>query len=467
MWTPYIAARDTGRSPRPFSIRDGRGVGTEDADVRAASGKTDVDYAIVLLLLAALGHNALLAIANAHVAAMSLTQVALAEFAILAAGAALIIARGLTPLDAPSLFLAVGTLLGTLVLSLVDQAPVAGMMRNVADIAIFTMLGIRCNRATLRACFMLSVALVGAVMIVEVFSIQTYSDLFNPFSYYVNTRGLGENDFDNTGLFGNSLGFEGRFSYGLFSTPRTSSIFLEQTSLANFATFCTIYLISTWSTARRHEKMIGIALILFVLLSNNSRTASTIAVICLIGYFVFPRLPRYGTLILPLLMMGLALAVTHYLGDSKEDDLAGRIGLSIKMLSQTDIEGLLGLRAVSAADMFPDSGYSYTLYAASIFGAIALWLYIALIVPATSSDRKRCSWGIGIFFFLNLLIGGNAVYTVKIAAPLWLLAGYMRRDALFSPDAPQPATRGPDPREMAGQTPSARLHQAVSGLSIQ
>ena len=460
MWTPYIAARGADQAPASHSIRAPLRTGAETG--KPEWDDTGVDYGIVLILLAGLSYNALLAIANAHVAAMSLTQVALSEFVILAAGAALIIRGGLRPFDTPCLIFALGSLLGTLTLSIANQVPVVGMMRNAADIVIFTMLGMRCNRATLRTCFMLSVILVSAVMIVEIASIKTYSNVFNPFSYYVNTRGLGENDFDDTGLFGNSLGFEGRFSYGLFSTPRTSSIFLEQTSLANFATFCTIYLISAWSSADRREKIIGITLILFVLLSNNSRTASTIAAICLAGYFIFPRLPRYGTLLLPLLMIGLALSVTQYLGDSKEDDLAGRLGLSIRMLSQTDIQGLLGLRAVTAADMFPDSGYSYTLYAASIFGAIALWLYIALIVPATSSARKRCSWGIGIFFFLNLLIGGNAVYTVKIAAPLWLLAGYMRREALTSPDALQPAMGG-----AAYETPSARVHQAVNGFSTR
>ena len=465
MWTPYIAARGTDRAIGRLSIGGALHGGTETG--KAEPDEAGVDYTMVVILLAALSYNALLAIANAHVTAISLTQVALSEFVILAAGGALILSRGLRPFDAPCLIFAVGSLLGTLVLSIINQEPVIGMMRNAADIAIFTMLGMRCNRATLRACFMASVILVAAVMVVELTSIKFYSNLFNPFSYYVNTRGLGENDFDNTGLFGNSLGFEGRFSFGLFSTPRTSSIFLEQTSLANFATFCTIYLTSIWSTAHRREKIIGIALILIVLLSNNSRTASTIAVLCLAGYFIFPRLPRYGTLVLPLLMIGLALAVTNHLGDSKEDDLAGRLGLSILMLSRTDIQGLLGLRAVSAADMFPDSGYSYTLYAASIFGAMALWLYIALIVPANSSARRRCSWGIGIFFFLNLLIGGNAVYTVKIAAPLWLLAGYMRRDALSPSNAPQSAMHHTGPRDTAGQAPSARVHQAVSGFSIR
>jgi hypothetical protein len=451
MWKPYTAAQSHGRAAVPIPFH--RPV----ADLPLAHGASasapdagQVDRATVLILMAALGYNAVLAIANAHVTSVSLTQVALCEFVILVAGASFILARGLCPVDAPSILFALGSLLGTLVLSIVNQAPVLAMMRSAMVMAIFTMLGIRCNRATLRACFMTSIIVVGAVMIVEIASTKTYSAVFNPFSYYVNTRGLGENDWDNTGLFGNALGFEGRFSYGLFSTPRTSSIFLEQTSLANFASFCTIYLISVWKTANARERTVGIVFIIITLLSNNTRTASALAVICLAGYFLFPRLPRFGTVALPLMVIGFALATNAFLGNSKEDDFAGRIGLSIEMLSKTDIQGLLGERALSAADVFPDSGYSYTLYAASIFGAIAVWLYVALIVPATSSDRKRCGWGIGIFFFMNLLIGGNAMYTIKIAAPLWLLAGFMRSEAAhamgfehFATDGSQGGKRSP------------------------
>jgi hypothetical protein len=440
MWKPYVATQAHDRAVIHVPANDPID-SLAAARVPVACGEdTDrVDRMTVLILLAAIGYNALLAIANAHLASMSLTQVALSEFVILVAAASLILARGLEPLDAPSIALAVGSLLGALVLSLINQSPVVAMMRSAMVMVIFTMLGIRCNRATLRACFMCSVIVVGAVMIMEIASTKAYSALFNPFSYYLNTRGLGENDWDNTGLFGNALGFEGRFSFGLFSTPRTSSIFLEQTSLANFASFCTIYLISVWTSANRLEKSIGVIFVVAALLSNNTRTASALAVICLAGYYLFPRLPRYGTLVLPFVMIGLALAMHSYLGDSKEDDFAGRIGLSIQKLSDTDIHGLLGMQALSAADVFPDSGYSYTLYAASIFGAIALWLYIALIVPSTTRESKRCAWGIGIFFFMNLLISGNATYTVKIAAPLWLLAGFMRTEA--SPSLPLPITR--------------------------
>ena len=115
MWTPYIAARGADQAPASHSIRAPLRTGAETG--KPEWDDTGVDYGIVLILLAGLSYNALLAIANAHVAAMSLTQVALSEFVILAAGAALIIRGGLRPFDTPCLIFALGSLLGTLTLS--------------------------------------------------------------------------------------------------------------------------------------------------------------------------------------------------------------------------------------------------------------------------------------------------------------------------------------------------------------
>jgi len=402
--------------------------GRSDLDDRSAgAADTRVDLSIIILLLAALCYNALLAIINAHVRPLSVTQAAASEFLILAAAAGLMIARGLRPQDAAPLGLGIAFFFGSLILSIANDQPVVAMMRNVAIIVVFTMLGGRCNRATIRAVFLLSVAIVLAVMIVEMSSISTYSSIFNPFKYYKNTRGLGEDISEDIGLFSNALGFEGRFNFGVFSTPRTSSIFLEQTSLANFASFCVIYLVSLWRSTNRAERWLGISFVSLALLSNNTRTASLLTLISLAGFFIFPLLPRRGTLALPFLVLALAWMATTLMGVSHEDDLAGRVGLSLNQLSVAKFDAWLGLRALDAY-RFPDSGYCYVLYGSSIFGAIVLWLYITLVIPFHTVEQRRCAWATGLFFFANLMIGGNAVFSIKVAAAIWLLAGFMRRE---------------------------------------
>ena len=409
---------------------------------RGEARNAKAQWPIVLLLLAAICYNAILAIINAHVASLSVMQVALCEFIVLS-GAGIVVSRQpLTQNDAAWLTFLIGTFFGTVFLSLANGSLLVEALRNVAIVALFTALGIRANLHTVRSAFLIAVCVVGCVMIFEISATAQYSAFFKPFSYYQNTRGLGEIDYGDVGLFGNALGFEGRFNFGLFTTPRTSSIFLEQTSLANFASVIAIYLVTMWRSLTRGERILITGFVLLALVSNNTRMASVFAGFTLLGYFIYPRLPRYGTLILPLLLLALAVGLSSWMGPSKEDDLAGRIGLSVRLLSMTDFPASLGLRVADAVE-FPDSGYSYLIYSCSLVGAVAIWLYVALAIPFISPEQRRCAWAVSLFLFLNLLVAGNAVFSMKIAAPLWLLAGYMRSPTILARWSwrPLPATR--------------------------
>ena len=386
---------------------------------------TRIAWPMVGLAVLALSFNGLLAIVNAHAMALTITHVATVEAAILAGVAVTVLTRGMREADAPALALAMAFVVGALLMSFINGGLVVEALRNVAIIVLFTMLGIRSNAATIRATFAVAIGLVLGVMLIEIASVPLYSGIFNPFSYYLNTRGLGEVDYGDTGLFGNALGFEGRFSFGLFTTPRTSSIFVEQTSLANFASVVTIFLVTMWRRLGWPERTLAIGFVALALLSNNTRLGSTFAVLTLIGYALYPRLPRAGLVLLPLVLIAASVALTQHLGPSKEDDLAGRIGLSMRLLALTDLPAAIGARAFESGK-FPDSGYSYVLFSSSLVGAILLWLYVALVVPYRTPEQRRCAWALALFLFVNLLVAGNAVFSTKVGALLWLLAGFMR-----------------------------------------
>jgi len=380
---------------------------------------------IIAFGLVAMLYNAGLAIVNAHVRPLAMTHVAITEFVLLSALALVLLRSGLRRNDIAPVLLGTLFVLGALILSFINGFLVVTALRNAAIIVLFTMLGHRCDARTVRRFAIVAVAVVFAGMLYELVAVQSYATLFAPQSYYHNTRGIGEDTVNELGLFPNALGFDGRFSYGLFQTPRTSSIFLEQTSLANFASVTAIYLIARWRALPTSARFFLLAFTVIALLSNNTRMSSTFALIALAGYFLFPRLPSRGTLALPLLLLAMAVGLTLAMGPSENDDLAGRIGMSVHLLSLTDLQAALGGRALEA-DAFPDSGYSYVLYSSSIVGTLCLWLYVALIVPFRSDEQRRCAWGLSAFFFINLLVAGNAVFAMKIAAPLWLLAGHMR-----------------------------------------
>jgi hypothetical protein len=407
----FAASRDLGPRTHPL-IPDAR-------DARLPSG------VVIAFGLAGMSYNAVLAIVNAHVMPLAMAHVAIAEFVLLSALALAVLRTGLRRNDIAPVFLGALFVLGALTLSFVNGTLIVTALRNAAIIVLFTMLGHRCDARTIRLFGIAAIAVVAVVMLYELLAMKSYAALFQPQQYYLNTRGIGEDAVDDTGLFPNALGFDGRFSYGLFQTPRTSSIFLEQTSLANFASVTAIFLLAQWRALRTPARIFLAAFVLVALLSNNTRMSSTFALIALAGYAIFPRLPSRATLALPLLLLAMSVALTLVMGPSKNDDLAGRIGMSVHLLALTDLRAALGARAMEA-DAFPDSGYSYVLYSSSIVGTLCLWLYVALIIPFRSDEQRRCAWGLSVFFFINLLVAGNAVFAMKIAAPLWLLAGHMR-----------------------------------------
>ncbi|WP_181814660.1 hypothetical protein [Sphingomonas aracearum] len=399
----------------------------EEADCRGRHSKADTTYlkrTSAFLVIGACLYNALLAILSARGLPVTLTHVALCEILILGIATLLLATSKARPLDAAALSLLVAFFLGALLLSFVNSGFVVEAFRNVSIIAVFSLLGLRCDAHVVRWTFGIIIGVVLAVMILEMAALPVYTSVFNPFAYYQSTRGLGEVDYDDLGVFGNARGFEGRFTFGLFTTPRTSSIFLEQTSLANFCSVVGIYLLAMWRSLGRGERLLGLAFVLLALVSNNTRMGSVFALLCLVGYHLFPRLPRAALMLLPLVILGLAGFLTTQMEASREDDLAGRIGLSVKLLGSTDLAGTLGARAFETGQ-FPDSGYSYVLYSSSIVGAVALWLYVTLFIPFDTPAQRRCAWGLALFFFLNLLIAGNAIFAMKIAAPLWLLAGHV------------------------------------------
>jgi hypothetical protein len=60
-----------------------------------------------------------------------------------------------------------------------------------------------------------------------------------------------------------------------------------------------------------------------------------------------------------------------------------------------------------------------------VLGLLLHWLFVTFIVPQRSPEQQRCAYGLAVYTFTNLLIGGTAIFSIKVAALLWLLVGFM------------------------------------------
>lgn len=384
-----------------------------------------LNWSVVALATAALGYNGLLALLAARGLPVSLAVQIAFELMILGGATVLILRTGFRRTDVPALLFFFFFLAIDLILSILNGAMIVDMARNAAIISLFVMLGTRCDERVIRRTFFIGFLIVTSCLVLELSSVQAYAAVFAPSAYFETTRGATATEFNELGLFPNALGFEGRFSILPFATHRTSSIFLEQVSLANFSTALVIYVTCLWDRISKSEKVAYLLLIALILVTNNSRTALALVLAGPLIYFAAPLLGRFSNLAIMPVILSLATIITFTQPPSNEDTFVGRIGLTIKNLSAVDLTALLGAKATHAID-FLDSGYVYVLYGSTVIGLLVVWMFVSLISLDKVKAQARCGLYLSLYVFANLMVSGTSIFSMKVAGMLWLLIGFIR-----------------------------------------
>jgi len=392
--------------------------------MKSLADKQRLDYPILAITLFSVLYNCILAYINHNVMTLSVTHVVLCEGLMMISSVVYIFKKGIYEEDLPLVLFLVFTLIVTIYITAFNRLTFIDQFRNVLIIFAFAGIGSWASERTVKLIFRIASFMVLLFLICEVVSTPFYVTLFHPAEYFENTRGIKQMSFNNTGLFANALGFQGRFSFGLID-HRSSSIFLEQVSLANFCGVIVIYLLSFWPKLGKIDKALFIATVLLILLTNDTRTMLIFSFVSIAGYFLFPKIPKAFNLILMPLIILIGFFVHFMKPDEVGDNFTGRIGVTVKKMLELDVQSMLGL-SISRIGEFADSGYVYLIYGSTIFGLIVFWLFVCLYPAGTSPAQRRCVHSLSLFIFLNMMIGGTAIFSIKIAGLLWLLVGYMR-----------------------------------------
>ncbi|VWX50978.1 hypothetical protein [Novosphingobium sp. 9U] len=403
----------------------GRG-GAWPASPRQAAAGAAVQRLAIVTVVAGVMYNALLAILAAHGVAMNVTVVIACEILILLTALGASAMGGARRSDALPLGYIYFSATLTLVMSLAQTRLAIDGLRNVLIIAGFTLLGGRVNERTVRTVFTVCSAVMLLVLIWEISALESYAATFRPADYLAATRGYAVQEFyEDVGLSIGTIAYSSRFSFGIFTGPRTSSIMLEQVGINCFAITLMIYSSSLWSRLSIMEKILLASTIVLIILSNNARMASLILPVIIIGYFVFPRLPRYLNLAIPVVLLAAMLLVFQFHPVRIGDDLIGRLGVTYKFLSRLTPQDLLAGNPRLLTRAF-DTGYGYTIAANTIFGAFAYWTYLTFVVPQDSAAKRRTAWSMNTYIYLWLMVGGTASFSMKTASLLWFLVGFIR-----------------------------------------
>lgn len=384
------------------------------------------------LVIFAIAYNALLAFINAHVMTLSSAHVAVTEALVLAAVLLFLLPRlKQIPDIRPHILFLLGMCFLSFWVMLSNEATFIKIVRDCLIMVAFLLLGTFLSSRNIIATFKILMAAVLSVAVIEIFATELYVWLFEPEQYFFKTRGIEPFEYSDSGLFRNSLGYSSRFSFNFLSSHRISSLFLEQVSLANFAMVTLIFLVGFSQQMGKKAVLFFLLGSVFLILTNDTRTGALFALAMIPCFYLSPLFPRwFAVIFMPVL---LALSILLFYDPSQtslSDSFAGRIGFTLYLLSEADLPTLL-TGNLAGINSVADSGYSYIIYATSLFGLILYWLYISLIVRSDQPDSKRYVFAMNGFIAVNLLIGA-AVFTIKIAAPMWMMMGYLYKRANLS-----------------------------------
>ncbi|NLS01912.1 hypothetical protein HGP14_00815 [Rhizobium sp. P32RR-XVIII] len=393
---------------------------------RGTSAKEPIDYGILAVGVLSVTYNCILAFINHNITPLAPSHVVLCEILLLIYSFGYLLKRGLFQEDLAPLAYLLATIFLTVYVMAVNRAGYIDHLRNVLIIFAFVIMGRWTNERTLKLVFTICCAVVLAVLVCEIVSVQAYVALFHPAEYFENTRGVPRATYSDLGLFRGALGFPSRFSFGIID-HRSSSIFLEQVSLANFCGVIVIYLVSFSNRLKLLDRLLFIFTVVLILVTNDTRTMLIFSVVCLGGYFIYPWIPKICDFLMMPGIVVMGFIIHSFRPDAHDDDFVGRISGTVRNIIAMDIPATLGLE-LEKATTFVDSGYVYITYGATIFGLILFWLFVSFFPAGETPNQKRLAHSLSLFMFLNLMIGSTAIFSMKTAGLVWLLVGFLKVD---------------------------------------
>jgi putative polymerase len=387
-----------------------------------------------LLVMSALGFNAVLAVINAHVTALTSGSVIACEVLIVVGAQLLALSRYRKEMDAWYVLAGLLTVI-TLLRSVATEALEPKLLRDVLLIPTFTALGMVFDTQRLNRLVLVIHAIVIAFLLLEMSSPAFYSDLFKIQNYYVQTRGFQVGDFWNTSsvLFVSATRPEQRF-FPFFDLHRMSSIFLEPVSLGNYCVTITAFLCARWHTLGMTGKSFLIGGNVAAIVACDGRFAAVacgaIAALALIA----ARFPNRSTVLYLPAITGVVLLAVLLGGLHVGDDFSGRIAFTADLLSRFDVQDFLGI-SDRYAKLAVDSGLAYFIVTQSIIGLCAVWLFIVYASAEARMEQVRYNHALCLYVSLLLMVS-YALFTIKTAALLWFIHGCLQKkgtEPRFSP----------------------------------
>ena len=399
---------------------------------RVLADSPGIKWVAGALVIGAISFNAVLCFLNTRGVAISKVHVMMSEALLISA--AVVACRNYFNLAHVSIMALI--ILFTMTLSILRYANVPSngfdpkISRDILIPVVFFLLGKAVNdiKAADKVVFIaLAVVLIFAVF--EYCFLDAFLKVFNVADYYIARGTLEDSDRAfavSQGLMGNGLRpvEQGRTLLPFLGDHRVSSLFLEPSTLGNFAALVTLWALVRSCMERKLYVWCALSGLALLVLSDT-RFNAYFLVLAVAILMTPPRMATPLVFVLPfivilaLYLFGASADPYHGVPMVEGFEVGDRLLYSGRVLLDFDLYNWFGLEA-SRLQTF-DSGYGYVISNVGIIGFALLWI---LFMSLEGSSRYFFALrNVTAVYFAAFLCISASQFTIKIAALLWFLLG--------------------------------------------
>jgi len=410
----------------------------------------DADRPASIVLFAATLLNTALAFSNSLLFPVNSTIASVAQLAITAAAIAVAVLR--RPQLPLSFWIACACLAVFALLASIWNELNSKHYYDLMVIPIFIIFGSVIRQFPFKA-FKLIIAAVGVICFLDAFLVGLYTTLFNPLSFFRNTRVWVSDQLasgsDEMGLYLGANRGGGSF-FGFLTDHRIGGPFLEPLSLGYFAVVACMFF-AVWFRHYPWQRAGAFAACLVLALLADSRVPSAMIILffglsCLQSH-IRMAWSAWGPAIV------LVAAFFFYMmsdGRLAESETPRRIAITFDVVTSTNIFELFsGALNVSR---FGDSGILYLVYAATLPGMLLCLYLFSGVLSSTRLTPPILPLMASIYITTTALFGG-AFLSIKTSALLGIMLGAASVGAVRSKLKARSMRKQPAPFSQPGYKP--------------
>jgi putative polymerase len=309
-----------------------------------------------------------------------------------------------------------------LLLSLARDEFLMKPIRDMIIMPVFVVLGLSAARLKLTSFLLWMGAIIIAVAMWEGFALENFTQYFNIRKYYVGKGVIGEDMFIPADLI--VSGFRPNESY-LLDLPfhRLSSVFLEPVSLGFFGFIIGLYFTAMKRNLSLPIFLLGLVISYTLIVISDARMAFMSLTLMLMLRPLIARIDhRFAFLVFPgILFVAFIIYITQVFGTSGEG-IGWRVDDTMKKLSVMSFDLFLGL----STDKYyaEDSALLKIFQFQGVLGILLYWLSPIFFMRHMNEEPRIYLFGITMFLSFGFIIS-SAILTIKTAALLWFLYGYL------------------------------------------